>query len=125
MDASGEELADRVRALLTVRGSGGDRGVDQGANDGRIEEKRMFGTRAFLLSGHILVCARKDGVLLVRVREETGAALVTRPGVAIAVMGPRTMGAGWLDVSPDVIGDDDELMFWLDVAREEAAGRAD
>lgn len=123
MDASGEELADRVRALLTVRSGGDDRDVDQGGNDGQIEEKRMFGTRAFLLSGHILVCARKGGVLLVRVREETGAALLTRPGVATAVMGTRSMGAGWLDVSPGVLESDDELMFWLDVAREEAAGR--
>lgn len=44
MDAAGEELADRVRALLTL--------------DEDVEEKRMFGTRAFLLDGHILVGAR-------------------------------------------------------------------
>ncbi|MFJ4225792.1 TfoX/Sxy family protein [Microbacterium sp. NPDC089695] len=108
MDAAGEELADRVRALLTL---GGD-----------VEEKRMFGTRAFLIDGHILVGARKGGVLLVRVQEENGAALVTRPGVATAVMGPRTMGTGWLDVSSTVIADDEALAFWLDVAREDAAG---
>lgn len=106
MDAAGEELADRVRALLTI--------------DGEVEEKRMFGTRAFLLDGHILVGARHGGVLLVRVDEEHGAALATRPGVATAVMGPRTMGTGWLDVSPSVLTDDDDLVFWLDVAREDA-----
>ena len=104
MDAAGEELADRVRALLHV---GGD-----------VEEKRMFGTRAFLLDGRILVGARKNGVLLVRVDEESGAALLTRPGVAVAVMGAKTMGNSWLDVSPGVLGDDDALMFWLDAARE-------
>ncbi|MBT2476440.1 TfoX/Sxy family protein [Microbacterium sp. ISL-103] len=106
MDTSGEELADRVRALLTL--------------DGDIEEKRMFGTRAFLREGHILVGARSGGVLLVRVDEEHGAMLVTRPGVATAAMGPRTMGTGWLDVSPRVLAADDELAFWLDVAREDA-----
>ncbi|GAA1252303.1 TfoX/Sxy family transcriptional regulator of competence genes [Microbacterium phyllosphaerae] len=106
MDASGDELADRVRALLTL--------------DGDVEEKRMFGTRAFLLDGHILVGARNGGVLLVRVDEEHGAALVTRPGVQTAVMGPRTMGTGWLDVSPAVLAADDDLAFWLDVAREDA-----
>lgn len=106
MDASGEELADRVRALLGV-------GDD-------VEEKRMFGTRAFLIDGHILVGARAGGVLLVRVLEENGAALVTRPGVATAVMGPRTMGTGWLDVSPEAIADDELLMAWLDVAREDS-----
>lgn len=106
MDASGEELADRVRALLTL--------------DGNIEEKRMFGTRAFLLDGHILVGARTGGVLLVRVDEEHGASLITRSGVASAAMGPRTMGTGWLDVSPSVIVDDDDLASWLDIAREDA-----
>lgn len=107
MDAAGEELADRVRALLTI---GGD-----------VEEKRMFGTRAFLIDGHILVGARAGGVLLVRVREETGAELVLRDGVATAVMGPRTMGTGWLDVAPRVLDDDEALAFWLDLAREESA----
>ena len=106
MDASGEELADRVRALLTL--------------DGNVEEKRMFGTRAFLLDGHILVGARTGGVLLVRVDEEHGASLITRPGVASAVMGPRTMGSGWLDVSPSALIDDDDLAAWLDIAREDA-----
>lgn len=106
MDAAGEELADRVRALLTL--------------DGNIEEKRMFGTRAFLLDGHILVGARAGGVLLVRVDEEHGASLITRAGVASAVMGPRTMGTGWLDVSPSVLVDDDDLASWLDIAREDA-----
>ena len=106
MDASGEELADRVRALLGV-------GDD-------VEGKRMFGTRAFLIDGHILVGARTGGVLLVRVLEENGAALVTRPGVAAAVMGPRTMGTGWLDVSPEAIADDELLMAWLDIAREDS-----
>lgn len=107
MDASGEELADRVRALLTL--------------DGHVEEKRMFGTRAFLLDGHILVGARSGGVLLVRVDEEHGAMLLARPGVETAVMGPRTMGTGWLDVSPSSLADDDDLAFWLDAAREDAA----
>lgn len=107
MDASGEELADRVRALLTL--------------DGDVEEKRMFGTPAFLLDGRILVGARNGGVLLVRVDEEHGTALVTRQGVATAVMGPRTMGTGWLDVSSSALDDDDDLAFWLDVAREDAA----
>jgi TfoX/Sxy family transcriptional regulator of competence genes len=109
MDVPGDELADRVRAMLTL--------------DGEIEEKRMFGTRAFLLDGHILVGARKGGVLLVRVDEEHGAVLTTRPGVATAVMGPRTMGTGWLDVASEVLASDDELAFWLDVAREDAAAR--
>ncbi|WP_036271443.1 MULTISPECIES: TfoX/Sxy family protein [unclassified Microbacterium] len=104
MDAAGNELADRVRALLGV--------------DTEIEERRMFGTRAFLDDGRILVGARPGGVLLVRIDDENGAALLTEPGAARAVMGARTMSSGWLDVAAGAIEDDTALMFWLDVARE-------
>ncbi|WP_460784114.1 TfoX/Sxy family protein [Microbacterium tumbae] len=104
MDARGQELADRVRALLM-------------AEDG-LEEKRMFGTRAFLLEGRILVGARKEGVLLVRVSEERGIVLQGEPGAAVATMGGRTMGPSWLDVSSPAIADDEALMFWIDAARE-------
>jgi hypothetical protein len=107
MDAAASELADRIRALLSP--------------DVALEEKRMFGSRAFLLDGRILVGARKGGVLLVRVTAENGAALLTRPGVAAAVMGAKTMSPNWLDVSPNAIDDDDALMFWLDAALEDSA----
>jgi hypothetical protein len=107
MDAAASELADRIRALLSP--------------DIALEEKRMFGSRAFLLNGRILVGARKGGVLLVRVSAENGAALLTRPGAAPAVMGAKTMSATWLDVSPHVIEDDDALMFWLDATLEDSA----
>ncbi|WP_258566827.1 TfoX/Sxy family protein [Microbacterium sp. Se5.02b] len=79
MDAAGHELADRIRALLSA--------------DAEVEERRMFGTRAFLHDGHILLGARPGGVLLVRLDEESGAALLTRPGATRAVMGARTMSS--------------------------------
>jgi len=72
-----------------------------------LEEKRMFGTRAFLLDGRILVGARKEGVLLVRVTEEKGATLLTEPGVSVAVMGAKSMGPSWLDVAATAIESDD------------------
>ncbi|MDQ0612507.1 hypothetical protein QF046_000148 [Microbacterium sp. W4I4] len=106
MDAEGTELADRVRALLTSEPS--------------LEEKRMFGSRAFMINGRILVGARSGGTLLVRLTEEHGAAMQTRPGARIATMGGRTMGPSWLDVDGAVL-DDDELMFWIDAAREDNA----
>ncbi len=31
------------------------------------------------------------------------------------------MGTGWLDVSPAAVATDDDLAFWLDVARGDAA----
>ncbi len=78
----------------------------------------MFGTRAFLDEGRILVGARKDGTLLVRVDEENGAVAVTQPGASRAVMGSRTMGSGWIDVAASAIADDAALMMWIDMARE-------
>jgi len=105
MDAKGEELADRIRALV---------GTEQS-----VEEKRMFGTRAFLAHGRILVGAREGGTLLVRVSAEHGAELMLRPGVSPAVMGAKTMSPSWLDVDPSVIDRDDDLMFWIDAARED------
>lgn len=107
MDAPAKELADRVRALLM--------------SEPGLEEKRMFGTRAFLLDGRILVGTRREGVLLVRVTDEKGVELLTEPGVSIAVMGAKPMGPRWLDVAPSVIEDDEDLMFWVDAARESAA----
>ena len=107
MDDAVSELADRIRALLSA--------------DVALEERRMFGSRAFLVDGRILVGARKGGVLLVRVTAEHGAALLTRSGAAPAVMGARTMSPSWLDVAPSAIEDDDSLMFWLDAAREDSA----
>ena len=106
MDDAGVELADRVRTLLMAEAG--------------LEEKRMFGTRAFLLHGRILVGARGAGVLLVRVTAEKGAVLLTEPGASVAVMGAKTMGPSWLDVAASVIEDDESLMFWVDAARESA-----
>ncbi|MGV2984040.1 TfoX/Sxy family protein [Microbacterium sp. AGC85] len=109
MDAVAAELADRVRALLM--------------SEPGLEEKRMFGTRAFLLHGRILVGVRKEGVLLVRVSEERGAELLTEPGVSIAVMGAKTMGPSWLDVAAAATENDESLMRWIDAARESAEAK--
>ncbi|UNK72157.1 TfoX/Sxy family protein [Microbacterium sp. H1-D42] len=107
MDDAGIELADRVRALLI--------------GEPTLEEKRMFGTRAFLVNGRILVGARGGGTLLVRLTDEHGAALLIEPGVQVALMGARTMGTRWLDVDAGVIEDDDALIGWIDAAREDNA----
>ena len=95
MDEAGTELADRVRALL--------------ADEPTLEEKRMFGSRVFMVNDRILVGARRGGVLLVRLSDEHGEELVTRPEARVAVMGARSMGTRWLDV------------FWIDAAREDNA----
>lgn len=103
MDAAGEELADRLRALLVV--------------GPEVDERRMFGTRAFLVEGRILAGARPGGVLLIRVPEDDEAALLQHVGASRATMGPRTMSSRWLDIAPAVIEHDRDLLFWLDIAR--------
>lgn len=110
MDAAAAELADRVRALLMAEPG--------------LEEKRMFGTRVFLLDGRILVGTRKHGMLLVRVTAEKGAVLLAEAGVSVAIMGAKSMGPSWLDVASEAIRDDESLMFWVDAARESAAEQA-
>ncbi len=106
VDAAAAELADRIRALLG--------GADE------IEERAMFGSRAFLRAGRILVGARKGGVLLIRVDAERATVLLTESGVSRAVMGARTMSGNWLDVAPEAIIDDVALMGRIDLAREDA-----
>lgn len=107
-DASVVELADRIRALL--------------GGEGEIEERAMFGSRAFLSDGRILGGARKGGTLLVRVVSGRAAGLLTERGVSRAVMGARTMSENWLDVASEAIADDAALMGWIDIAREDADG---
>lgn len=99
------ELADRVRALLAGE---------------RPEQKRMFGSIAFLVDDRLLVAAWGDGDLLVRVDPERSPELQRQPGVRIAEMGSsrRTMGPSWLTVEAARLVDDDALLFWIDVARE-------
>ena len=100
------ELADRVRALL--------------AGEPTREEKRMFGSVAFMVNGRMLVATWGDGDLLVRVDPARSAALQLRPGVRPAEMGAKrtSMGPGWLAVSASAIADDGSLLEWIDVARE-------
>ncbi len=105
-------LTDRVRALL--------------ADEPALEERAMFGSRAFLLDEKIVVAVFRDASLLVRVGVEDAAALALEPGVAPAVMGPRRreMGPGWLLVEPAHLDDDTRLLFWLDAARDHRRGSA-
>ncbi len=107
------EIADRVRALL--------------ANEPTLEEKRMFGSLAFMVDERMLVAAWGEGHLLVRVDPERSAELQRVPGVSIAEMGPsrRSMGPSWLDVRSDVLAGDDQLLFWIDTARQYHAASRD
>lgn len=106
MNEKRAELADRIRSLL--------------ADDPSGEEKRMFGSIAFMVNGRMLVATWGDGDLLVRIDPARSAELLVRDGVHRAEMGAKrtSMGPGWLAVAADAISDDSALLEWIDIARE-------
>ena len=99
------DLVQRLRLLLP----------DQPA----MREVSMFGGRSIMVNEKMIVSARADGGLLVRVDADRHDELLTRPGAAQAVMGrDRAMGPGWIEVDAGTISDDVHLAFWLETAME-------
>ena len=90
-------LADRMREIL--------------AGESGVVEKRMFGGLAFLVGGHMAVCAT-DGGLMVRIDPAQGDALLTDPRASRMVMQGREL-AGWLLVALDESAADEELERWI------------
>lgn len=97
------DLIDRLRALL--------------ADEPSTREVPMFGGRSFMVNDKMIVSARRDGGLLVRVAADRHAELTRRPGATQAEMGAgRDMGPGWIAVSATALTADENLSFWLDAA---------
>jgi hypothetical protein len=92
-----EELAERIRGIV--------------AGEPGLAEKRMFGGLAFLIDGHLAVCASGQGDLLLRVEPSETDELAARPHARQAEMRGRAM-AGWLRVAGPALGDD-ELGRWV------------
>lgn len=98
-------LTDRVRATLAAESS--------------TREVSMFGGLSFMVNDKMVVAARNNGGLLVRVDPRRSSELLARPGAEPAEMGTgRDMGPGWIHVSEKGLADDDALSFWIDVALE-------
>ena len=93
-----EELAERVRDLITEHGA--------------HEEKKMFGGLGFLLGGHLAVCASHDGGLLVRTHGGDAEEHLARDHVEPMVMGGRTSRT-WLRVDPAALHTDAGLGYWV------------
>lgn len=95
-----QDLVDRVRSLLPP--------------DAEVEEKSMFGVRAVMVDGSLLVGAAKDGGMLVRVDPERHDELLSRPGARQAEMGAgRSMGPSWLRVAAEALADEAALADWV------------
>lgn len=99
------ELIDRVRMIL--------------ADEPVMREISMFGGRSFMVNEKMLVSARKDGSLLVRVSPGQQHELLRNLGSAPAQMGTgRVMGPGWIEVKADAITHDVQLASWIEIALE-------
>jgi TfoX/Sxy family transcriptional regulator of competence genes len=101
-----EQLAERIRGVLASR-------------DG-VDERKMFGGIAFLVSGNMAAGVRGDE-LMVRVDPDATDELIeSEPGVGLMSMGQRTM-KGWLGVSAESVAEDADLERWLRRGEEFAA----
>jgi len=98
--AYGEVLASRIRDLI--------------GPDPQLTEKKMFGGLAFLIGGHMAISASGQGGVLLHVDQAHGDELAARTPATVAVMRGREM-PGWLRVSDDHLGTDDELGEWVEL----------
>jgi hypothetical protein len=95
-----EDLADRIREVLS------DLGVH------RVREQRMFGGLAFIVGGHMVVAASREGGVLLNVDRSDTEALLRRAHTRPMVMRGREM-AGWLRVDPDGVRTKRQLAPWV------------
>lgn len=102
MSLASDELSDRIRGHLGPLPA--------------ITEQKMFGGRCFMLNGNMLVCPMKEGGLLVRAGKERYEEALALPGARPMTMGARTM-AGFVEVTGDVLEDDEVLLDWIELAR--------
>ena len=70
-------------------------------------QKKMFGGLCFMLNGHMVCGVHKDGGMA-RVGKAAEAEALTIAGITPLSFTGRKMG-GMVDVSEDVLGDDDRL----------------
>ena len=98
-----KSLVQRIQGLLTDQPD--------------VREVSMFGGRAIMVNGKMIVSAGKAGDLLVRVDAAQHGRLLSEPGASQPQMGTgRSMGPGWITVAADAIATDERLTFWVDAA---------
>lgn len=87
--------------------------VRQALQDRHPREVSMFGGVSFMIDGRMVVAARRDGTLLLRVDPASAAGLLTRAGAQPAHMGAgRPMGNGWISIDPAALRGS-RLNTWL------------
>lgn len=84
------------------------------AGDG-LTEQRQFGGNSFMLRGNMLCCVGKHG-MMARVGKEQETIALTKPYAKPFDMTGRRMG-GMIDVAPEGLAADEDLLGWLNMAR--------
>jgi TfoX/Sxy family transcriptional regulator of competence genes len=95
-----QKLAGRIRQLI--------------GSDPELTEKKMFGGLAFLIRGNMAIAASSEGGAMVRVDPAQSDALVATTRATLMNMRGRDM-PGWLRVSSDYLGTDDQLAPWVEM----------
>ena len=90
------------------------RGVFSGRPD--IEEKKMFGGLAFMLSGHMCV-GINDSMLMARVGPDQYEAAMSRPHAREMDFTGRSL-KGFIYVGPEGIAEDEDLKSWTDLCEK-------
>jgi len=81
-----------------------------------VEEKEMFGGLVFMVDGKMCIGVMKDKIML-RLDPETIPTLEDKDGWEQMVM-KTTVMKGYILVSEDVVNQNKELHWWLDLALE-------
>lgn len=93
-----EPLAERIRTQL--------------AGEPGLAERRMFGGLAFMVDGHLAVCAGSGGGLMLRADPVRTEALLRQPCVQRVVMRGREID-GWLHVNTDELTTEEQFAAWI------------
>lgn len=101
-----EELADRIRELLSDRAD--------------VSEQKMFGGLGFMVGGNMAIAASGAGGVLVRADPDQSDHLVATTAAEMAVMQGRPM-AGWLRVAAGEVATRRQLERWVKVGTTFAA----
>jgi TfoX N-terminal domain len=100
-----EQLAERVRDLLSVRES--------------FSERKMFGGIGFMLGGN-MACGVSGDELMVRLDPGEAEKALAEEHVRVFDMTGRPM-KGWILVGPEATAADDDLAGWVDAGGDFAA----
>jgi TfoX/Sxy family transcriptional regulator of competence genes len=100
-----QDLADRIRRII--------------GGDPDLTERKMFGGLAFLVGGNMAIAASGEGGAMVRVDPQQSDALTGATKASLVEMRGRAM-PGWLRISSDDLGTDDQLSPWVQRGTEYA-----